>query len=93
MGHRGYVDDLGNYYSRVVDGPDGGLTSGAGALDEHFDLAETGVISGLGSVLSCHLGSVRGVLLGTPETALSGGGPTDDLSLVVAQGDDHIVEG
>ena len=93
MRHRGHVDDLGDDYSCIVDGPDGRLASGAGALYEHLDLAETGIISSLGSILCSHLGGVGSILLGTPETAFSGGGPTDDLTLVVAQGDDHVVEG
>ena len=93
MGHRSHVDDLGDDDSCVVDGPDSGLTTGARALYIDLDLAETGIVSGLGSILSGHLGGVRSVLLGTTETALSGGGPTDDLTLVVCQGDDHIVEG
>ena len=93
MGHRGHVDDLGNDDSCIVNGPDGGFTTRAGTLYENFDLAEAGIVSGLGSILSSHLGSIRSVLLRTPESALSGGGPTDDLSLIVGKGDDHIVEG
>ncbi len=93
MRHRGHVDDLGDNDSCIIDGPDGGLTSCTGSLYIDFDLAEAGIISGLGSILGSHLGSVRSVLLGTTEAALSSGGPTDDLSLVVAEGDDHVVEG
>ena len=93
MRHRGHIDDLGDDDTRVIDGPDGGLTACSRSLDINFDLAEAGIISGLGSILGSHLGSVRSVLLGTTETALSSGGPTDDLSLVVAEGDDHVVEG
>ena len=39
----------------------------------HFEgIAETEVVSDLGAILCGHLGGVRGVLLGTSETALSG---------------------
>ena len=93
MRHRGDVDDLGDDDPSVIDGPDSGLTAGSGTFNIDFNLAQARVVSSLGSVLGSHLGSVRGVLLGTPETALSGGGPTDDLSLVVGQGDNHVVEG
>ena len=93
MRHRSHVDDLGDDDSSVVDSPDCGLTSCSGTLDIDFDLAETGIVSGLGSILSCHLGGIGSILLRTTEAALSCGGPTDDLSLVVAEGDDHVVEG
>ena len=93
MRHRGDVDDLGDDDARVVDGADGGLTTGTRALDVAFHLAETRIESGLGSVLGGHLGGVRSVLLGTAETALTGGRPADDLALGVGQGDDHVVEG
>ena len=79
--------------TRIVDGADSGLTSGTRALHIALDLAETRVERRLGSVLGSHLGGVRGVLLGTAETALTGGRPADDLALGVGQGDDHIVEG
>ena len=93
MRHGGDVDDLGHDDARVVDGPDSGLTACAGALHISLDLAETGVISGLGSILGCHLGGVRSVLLGAPEAALSGRRPADDLALGIGKGNDNVVEG
>ena len=91
--HRGDVDDFGDDDSGVVDGTDGGLTAGARTLHIALDFPQTRVESGLGGVLGGHLGGVRGVLLGTAETALAGGRPADDLALGVRQGDDHVVEG
>jgi hypothetical protein len=69
--HRGDVDDLGNLDTCIVDCPDCGLTSCSGTLDIAFYFAETCVESGLGSILSGHLGSIGSILLGTAETALS----------------------
>ena len=71
MRHRSHIDDLGDDDTRVIDGPDGGLTACSRSLDINFDLAETSVISSLGSVLGGHLGGVRSVLLRAAETALA----------------------
>ena len=71
VGHGSHIDDLGDDDPGVINGPDSGLTAGSRALDIDFDLAETSVVSGLGSVLSSHLGGIGSVLLGPAETALS----------------------
>ena len=69
--HRCNVDDLGNLDTCVADGPDCGLTACARSLDIDLYLAETSIESCLGSILRCHLGCIRSVFLGAPETALT----------------------
>ena len=71
MRHRGHIDDLGDNDASVIDSPDSGLTAGSGTLNIDFNLAQARIVSGLGSVLSSHLGGVRSVLLGPAETALA----------------------
>ena len=93
MRHRGNVDNLGDHDASIVDGTDGALTTGTRALHIALHLTETGVKGGLGRIFCGHLGGVRGVLLGTAEAALAGGGPADHLTLGVAQGHDDVVEG
>ena len=85
MRHRGDVDDLGHDDTRVVDGADGGLTTGTRALHIALDLSQARVESGLGSVLGGHLGGVRSVLLGTAEAHLTCRRPRDYLTLVVGE--------
>ena len=72
MRHRGDVDDFGHDDACIVDGPDSGLTSCAGALYIALDLTETCVESSLGCIFGCHLSSVGSILLGTSEAALTG---------------------
>ena len=71
VGHRGHVDDLGDDYTSVIDSPDSGLAACSGTLHIDFNLAEARIVSGLGSILGSHLGSVRSILLGPAETALA----------------------
>ena len=93
MRHRGDVNDLGDDDACIVDGSDGGLTTCTRTLYIALNLAEASVVRCLGSILGCHLGSVRSVLLGASESALSSRGPADDLTLVVGKSDNHVVEG
>ena len=93
MRHRGYVDNLSNDDTSVIDGADCGLTASSRTLYVAFNPAKTSIESGLGSILSSHLGSVRGVLLGSPETTLACRTPADNLALGVGEGNDYIVEG
>ena len=92
MRHRGYVDDLGNDDTSIVDGADCGLTASSRTLYVAFNPAKTCIESGLCSILSSHLGSVRGVLLVSPETTLAVRSLADDLVLGVGKGNDYILE-
>src|SRR5690606_1163624 len=64
--------------------------SGAFHKDLHFTQTQfVGLTCGL---FGAHLTRVRGVLLASAEALLAGGGPADDLTVVVGEGDDQVVE-
>ncbi len=72
VGQRSYVNDFGNFDTGTVDGADCRLTAVAWTLNISLYFAEAKVIGDFGAVLSCHLGSVGGVLLGATEAHLAG---------------------
>lgn len=75
-----------------MNGADGAFTACTGPFHINLDSAQTGIVSNFACVFGGHLSCVRGVFLGTPETALSCGTPADNLPLVVCKGYDYVVE-
>ena len=69
------------------------LPAGAGAFDENLCGAQAGIVCDTGGLAGSDLGGIRGVLFRTPETGLAGGGPGDDLPLLVRQRDNDVIEG
>src|SRR5699024_8185606 len=72
---------------------DGGLPAGAGALDEHVDLAHAVLHRLPGRVLGGHLGGERGGLARALETDVAGRGPADHRTGRVGDRHDRVVEG
>src|ERR1700756_3298695 len=89
---RGYVLDHGHFNSGLSQRPDRALATGTRAFHIHFHPSQTGFERYFGGIGGGHLGGVRSILFGTPETHFTRGGPTDHLSLLVGQSDDDIVE-
>ena len=90
--HWGHVNDLDDFDASTVDGTDSRLTAVTWALNEDLHLTEAEVISDLSAVLSCHLSSVRRILLRATESHLTSGRPADDLTIVVGQRDDDVIK-
>ena len=89
---RSNIDDLRNLNARGIDGTDSTLTAITRTLNECLHLAKTEVESHLGAILCCHLGSVRSVLLGTAESHLTSRRPGNNLTLIVGQRYNNVVE-
>ena len=92
MWHWGHVYDFGDLDPCTMEGTDSRLTSVAWALDEDLHLTQTEVVSDLSTVLRSHLSGIGGILLGATEAHLTGRRPADDLTVVVGQGDDDVIE-
>ena len=92
VGHGRHVDDLHHLDTGVIDRADSTLAAVTGTLYVDRHLAETGIVSLLGSILGSHLSGVGGVLLRAPEAHLTGRGLADSLTLVVGEGDNDVVE-
>src|SRR5688500_11316119 len=73
--------------------PDGGLPAGAGALDEHVDLAHAVLHRAPGGGLGGQLGGERGGLAGALEPDLPGRRPGDHRAVRVGDRHDRVVEG
>ena len=71
VGQRSNVNDFYYFDTSTMAGTDSGFAAVTGTLDISLDLAKTEVVSYLCAILSSHLGSVGGVLLGTTEAHLT----------------------
>src|SRR4051794_36650910 len=72
-----------------LEGADGGLATGARALDEHLDLLQALLHALAGGGVGGDLCRKRGRLARALETGAAGGLPRDDVAFPVAQGDDR----
>ena len=79
--------------ARGLQRTDGGLPAGAGALDEHVDLAHAVLHGPARSGLGGQLGGERSRLAGALEAHLARGGPGDDRTGRVGDRHDGVVEG
>src|SRR5690606_11846408 len=89
---RGDVLDGADLETRGLQGPDGGLTTGARALDEHVDLAHAVLLGAAGGRLGGHLRGERRGLPGALEADVAGGGPGDHVAARVGDRNDGVVE-
>lgn len=88
----GLVLDARDLEASSLEGADGGLTTGAGALDEDRNLLHTVLHGLLGSSLGSHLGSERRGLTGALEAHLSSRLPGNDVALGIGDRNDRVVE-
>src|SRR4051812_32021303 len=89
---RGDVLDGADLETGRLQRPDRGLPAGAGALDEHVDLAHA-VLGGLaGGVLGSHLRRERRGLTRALEADVAAGRPADHVAVRVGDRDDGVVE-
>ena len=89
---RSDIRDLLHDDSRGVDGTDGGLTALSRTFNVNLHSAQAEIVGHLGAVLCHHLGSVGSVFLGTSVSHLTSGRPGNHLTIVVGEGDDHVIE-
>ena len=75
-----------------LDAAHGGVAARAGALDLHFDAAQTVLHRGAGGLLGGHLGGERGALARALEADATGRRPRDDVALGVGDRHDRVVE-
>src|SRR3954454_6952975 len=90
--HGGHVLDGADLQAGGGQGPDGGLATGARALDEHVDLAHAVLHGAPGGGLGGHLGGERRRLARALEAHLAGGRPRDHGAGRVRDRDDRVVE-
>src|ERR1043165_9139501 len=90
---RGHVRDLTDLEAHRLQRTDGGLPAGAGALDEHVDLAHAVLHRPARGGLGGQLRGERGRLAGALEAHLARGGPGDDRTGRVGDRHDGVVEG
>src|SRR3954447_12478097 len=87
------VSDLPDLEAGGLERADRGLPAGAGALDEHVDLAHAVLHGPARGGLGRQLGRERGRLAGALEAHLAGRGPGDDRTGRVGDRHDGVVEG
>ncbi len=93
MGQGSNVHDFGNFDSCSMNGTDSRFTAGTGSFYVNFYFAQSQIVGNFGTVGSRHLCSIGGVLFGTLETHFTGRCPGYNLTCVIGERDDHIVEG
>ena len=89
---RSDIRDLLHDDTRGVDGADGRFAALSRTFHVNLNFAETEVIGDLGTVLSHHLGSVGGVLLGTSVSHFTGGRPGDHLTVIIGKGNNNVIK-
>ena len=93
MGDRRHVLDHVDLQAGSLQGTDGGLTSGARALDVDLDGLQAVLHSGLRGGLRSGLRGERRGLLAAAETESAGGSPAQRVALGIGQGHDGVVKG
>ena len=88
----GDVFDAGDFDAGVLDGTDGGLSTRPWALHLDVDFANAVLHGSPSRSLSSLLGGIRGGLARTLEANVAAGCPAEDVALLVADGDDGVVE-
>src|SRR5215208_2011451 len=92
VGDGGDVLDALDFQAGGLQGPDGRLPAGAGALDEHVDLADAVLLGPAGGLLGRELGPERGRLARALEPDVARRRPRDRVALGVGDGHDRVVE-
>src|SRR5215207_1590689 len=92
VGDGGDVLDALDLQAGGLEGADGRLPAGAGALDVHVDLADAVLLGPAGGLLGRELGRERGRLARALEADIARRRPRDRVALGVGDGHDRVVE-
>ena len=92
MGLGGDIGDRAHLEAGGLERADRGLTSRAGALDEHVDLLDAVLLRLAGRVLGGELGGEGRRLARALEADVAGGRPCEDATGRVGDRDDRVVE-
>ncbi len=92
MRKRSDIRNLFHDDTRGVDGADCRFTALSRTFNVNLHLAQTEIVSDLGTILSHHLGSVRGVFLGTSVSHLTGRGPGNNLTVIIGKGNNNVIK-
>src|SRR6266545_2235346 len=92
VGDRGDVLDALDLQAGRLQRADGRLAAGAGALDEHVDLADAVLLGPPGGLLGRELRGERGRLARALEADVARRRPRDRVALGVGDGHDRVVE-
>ena len=87
MRHGGDVLDHRDFHAGGGDTADGGLASGAGSLDAHFDFLHAEELGLFGGIAGDDLSGVRGALAGALESVLAAGGPAQHITVQIGESD------
>ena len=93
MGNGGHVLDEGDFQAHGLQGADGGLTTGAGALDVHLHGLQPVLHGGLCSRLGGGLSGEGSGFTGTTEAQAARGGPAQGVAAHIGHSDHGVVEG
>jgi hypothetical protein len=92
MRNRRHVRDIGDTEAHVVQGPHGGFTARAGALDANFQVLQAVILSRLAGALGRHLGGKGRALARAAKARATGGRPGQGVTLPVCNRDNRIVK-
>ena len=92
MRQRRYVADGGHLNAHVAEGADGRLTARTRAFHEYFGFAHAQIVGHFTAVAHRHLSGVGRIFLRTTEAHFAGRSPRNNLTVVIGDGDDDIVE-
>ena len=87
-----YVNDFSNFDSGTMYSTDSRLTSVSRTLHISFHFSQAKIIRHFRAILSSHLSCIRSILLRTSESHLSGRRPRDNLTFIIRQRYDNVVE-
>lgn len=93
MGDRRRVADQIDLEAYGLKRADCRLSTGAGPFDDDIDLLEAVILGGLCRLGGRHLGGIGRRFAGTLEADVAAGGPGDEVTLLVTDADDRVVEG
>lgn len=89
----GNVADRGHLHASGLQGADRHLSPGARPFDKNFNGSHPVLHRLAGGAFGGYLCRVWGALAGSFEPAGPGAGPGDDISCLIGEGDDRVVEG
>jgi len=92
MWQRSHVLNHHYFDATVGQGTNCTFPSRARALDKHVHFFQPGFRSRLSRIRGGHLGGIGGVFLGSLKAHLSGTTPGDDLTLLVGDADNDVIE-
>src|SRR5690606_10142703 len=90
--HWRHIRNAGDLEADRIQRANGRFTTGARALDAHFEVLHAAFLRGLACSLGCNLSGERRALARTLEAGAAGRGPRQGIALAIGDRDDGVVE-